>query len=227
MRKITLVSFAIVVAALLTISCGKIRTLPTSVLEMAYGGPDDSTYPFEASLDGFSQYGVGDNQSFLTIGLSNDRSYMGVGCVKFNVSFTGLTNFRGGVMCKPSPGAVEMAGKTLTAYVWVPAGMFDSSNPYGATFFIQLPDNDWYQSTWQNLNLPSGTVAGIWNKVSFFADNMTLANGDGSAGHVNGNTVVQNGANINAQQKWGIKIGMGDTSAPYTGTIYIDSLSIK
>jgi hypothetical protein len=223
-----LIALSLILAALL-MGCNKLKTLPDGVLEKAAGGPDNSTYTFDSTMDGFVINASGDNVCFKTAVITAEKFYMGLGCVKINAIFTGAANNRGGII-QMNNSTVDMAGKTLSAYVWCPSGLFDSSNPYGATFFIQLGaagNYDWYQSTWQNLNLPTSGVKGVWNKISFYVDDMTLANGNGSPGHITGNTVLQNGANVNVQFVWGLKIGMGDSSPAYSGTMYIDSINLE
>ncbi|MCX8092773.1 MAG: hypothetical protein N3E50_01240, partial [Candidatus Goldbacteria bacterium] len=178
-------------------NCGKIKTLPPYILELSAGGPDDSDFSFENSLHGFSNTGISDNMSFTGISLSTDRSYKGNSCLKVVCNFTGATNYRGGTITQSNT-TIQMAGKTLKAYVWIPAGMFSGDNPYGATFFI-LTNNTWhwYQSDWQNLTLPSGNVAGIWNEIKFEVDKMKY-NDNG----VN-KTYIEMGDNINNQYQWG------------------------
>lgn len=217
---------ALIVIAGFMVSCNNIAW-PTQDPEMSLkGNPDTSLYSFELTNEAFSTTAISDNLSFISKEMSSEKAYLGNSSLKIGVDFTGNANERGGIISK-SGTAIEMAGKTLTAYVWVPNGMFTTSDPYGATFFIQTADYDWYQSTWQNLKLPSGNIAGIWNKVSFYVNDMTLAGTGTAPGHVGGNTVVQNGANVNTQYVWGFKLGMGDVSAPYTGTMYIDSIDLQ
>jgi hypothetical protein len=199
---------------------------PTHDPEMSLEGADSSLFSFEALPAGFYNSAISDNLSFTSVSISGDRAYLGNKSLKVAVSFTGAANYRGGLISQAGT-VIEMAGKTLTAHVWVPNGMFDTSNPYGATFFIQTADYDWYQSTWQNLTLPSGTIPGIWNTVSFYVDDMTLAGTGTAPGHVGGATVAANGANVNAQYNWGFKIGMGDSSPAYSGTMYIDSITLE
>lgn len=210
-----------VILMVLAVNCGKIKSLPPYILELSQGGTDDSDFPFEDTIHGFSNTAIGDNQAFDSIDLSGDRAYKGNSCLKVNCAFTGATNYRGGAITQ-SGTSITMAGKTLKAYVWIPAGMFSSDNPYGATFFILTAGNyHWYQSDWQNLNLPSGNVAGIWNEIKFEVDKMKY-NDSGVQ-----RTYIEMGDNINSQYQWGLKIGMGDNSATFNGTIYIDSISIE
>ncbi len=204
-----------------TINCGKIKTLPPYMLELAQGGPDDSTFPFEDSIHNFSNTAISDNMAFTDISLSSDRAYKGESCLKVNCNFTGLTNYRGGAITKGSS-TIEMAGKILKAYVWVPAGMFDGNNPYGATFFILTAGNyHWYQSDWQNLSLPPEGVAGVWNEIKFNVDDMKYNDGGTNK------TYIEMGDNINSPYQWGLKIGMGDNSTTFNGVIYIDSISVE
>ena len=96
-------------------------------------------------------------------------------------------------------------------------------------FYIQFDagnNNDWYQSTWQNLNVPSGAVKGLWNEVDAVVDSLTLQNGNGSAGHVNGNTLSQNGITTGTITL-GFVVGQGGVSANYSGHIFIDSINIQ
>ncbi len=217
--KKTIVLF-IVILFLIT-NCGKIKTLPTYILELSQGGPDDSDFPFENSVHNFLNTAISDNMSFIGISLSTDRSYKGQGSLKVNCDFTSLTNYRGGAITQNNA-TIEMAGKTLKAYVWIPSGMFTNDNPYGATFFILTAGTyHWYQSDWQNLTLPSGNVAGIWNEIKFEVDKMKYNDGG-----VN-KTYIEMGDDINKQWQWGLKIGMGDKSTAFNGVIYIDSISIE
>jgi hypothetical protein len=209
--------YILLVAVIMIIGCGKIKTIPPEILELSQGGTDNSTFPFEATTHNFSNTAISDNMSFINISLSNDRAYKGVNSLKVQCDFTGLTNYRGGIICQSNTTLI-MAGKTLKAYVWIPAGMFGTDNPYGATFFIQTAGTyNWYQSDWQNLSLPSGSVAGIWNEIKFEVDKMKC----------NNKTYLENGDDINKQWRWGLKIGMGDYSSTFSGYIYIDSISIE
>jgi len=204
-----------------SINCGKIKTLPPYILELSQGGPDDSDFPFETTIHNFSNTSISDNLSFTSIELSGDRSYKGQNSLKVNCNFTGAGNYRGGAITQTNA-TIEMAGKILKVYVWVPADMFDGSNPYGATFFILTNGTwHWYQSDWQNLNLPPEGVAGVWNEIKFEVDKMKYNDGGTNK------TYEQMGDNINSPYQWGLKIGMGDYSAPFNGIIYIDSISIE
>lgn len=218
MKKIIIISL---ILSIFVINCGKIKTLPTYILELSQGGPDDSTFPFESTTHNFSNTAIFDNLAFINISLSSDRFYKGESCLKVICDFTEALNYRGGIISQNNT-SLQMAGKTLKAYVFIPVGMFDGSNPYGATFFILTAGNyHWYQSDWQNLTLPSGNVAGIWNEIKFEVDKMKY----NDAGTMK--THIEMGDNINNQWQWGLKIGMGDNSVPFNGTIYIDSISIE
>jgi hypothetical protein len=211
----------IMIASVFLVNCGKTKTIPTYILELSQGGFDDSDFPFEDSTHNFSNTAISDNLSFTGISLSQDRAYKGLKSLKVDCDFTGLTNYRGGAITQNKTN-IEMAGKTLKAYVWIPSGMFANDNPYGATFFIMTAGNyHWYQSEWQNLTLPSGNVPGIWNEIKFEVDKMKYNDGGVQK------TYIEMGDNINAQWQWGLKIGMGDNSTPFNGVIYIDSISIE
>lgn len=224
-RSIIVILFVTAIIA----ACGQIKVLDPDLLEQAVGGTDDSTYPFETTLAGFGNNVFGDNICFKSVELSSERAYKGDKCVKVGAVFTGAANNRGGFFRMQNT-TIALTGKTLTARVWVPAGMFDSSNPYGATLIIQLAPAPyaWYQSAWQNLQLPSAGVSGVWNTISVYTGNMTDENGDTTtAGHIKGWTPDQNGVTLDAQLVWGLKIGMGNSSTAYTGTMYIDSINIQ
>ncbi|HPD19473.1 MAG TPA: hypothetical protein PLF61_07400 [Candidatus Goldiibacteriota bacterium] len=215
------VIFLIVILMMIIVNCGKIKSLPSYVLELSPGGQDDSDFPFETSTHNFSNTTISDNMAFFSIGLSKDRFYKGESCLKVNCNFSGQTNYRGGAITQSNT-TIEMAGKTLKAYVWVPSGMFDGNNPYGATFFILTAGNyHWYQSDWQNLTLPPESVAGVWNEIKFEVDKMKY-NDNGTS-----KTYIEMGDDINKQWQWGLKIGMGDNSTTFNAIIYIDSISIE
>jgi len=226
MKKIFIFA-AILTASLMVISCGKVRTYPTGALGYNAGGTDTATYPFETAADvaEFSLSGSG----FTDKAFTTEEAYSGNGCVKLTCLFN-APNVQGRLALSNVTFST-LTGKTITAHIWVPAGMFLSNNPDGAFLYLQLGslnNNDWYQSTWQNLSLPGGSVGGIWNTISASVDSMTLQNGNGSTGHVNGYTFLQNNVTTTAQTvTWGVVVGQGGTSQNYTGSIYIDSVNIE
>jgi hypothetical protein len=95
--------------------------------------------------------------------------------------------------------------------------MFPADYAYGATFYFMLPNYHWYQSTWQNLTTPSGSIPGQWNTVSVYVNDMTY----------NNKTLAQNSESGMMPIKWGLKIGQGGLSPDYTGFIYIDSIDVQ
>jgi hypothetical protein len=232
MKKTVLILTAI---ALLLLACGKLKTFTPSVLTHAPGGPDNSTFPFETSADlnKFSVSSVGDNLAFTAMSISHDYAYMGSGSLQVTCNFTGSGNNNGGALTYPiAASGLTITGKTVTAYIWVPNGMFTSDKPYGCVFFVQLPSYDWYQwppstQTWYNLTLPPAAVDGIWNSVTARIDDMQLTGGNGTAGHVNGYTMSQNGIDPNTSTILGLKIGgQGTSGAKFSNLIYIDSINI-
>jgi hypothetical protein len=227
-------TYLLVIAAVLVIfiSCGKIKdtstspTIPVDPLEGAIGGVDTSTFPFETSSDltGFTVNGGG----FGNIAISSQKAYMGTSSVQVNVNFTSPNEQ--GRLNKSAVDLTTLLGKSLSGNVWVPNGMFAATTPYGGFFYIQFDasnNNDWYQSTWQNLTAPSGAIKGLWNSVTFNVNDMTLQNGNGAAGHINGKTMSQNSAPLTALVTLGFVVGQGGTSGNYSGNIYIDSINIQ
>jgi hypothetical protein len=226
MKKMIFLAAALIGIAMI-VSCGKLKQFPVGPLELAAGGPDNSTYPFESQADVniFSLNGG----YFTSMAYSTERSYEGSGCVKIYCNFTAPNSAQGRLVLSNNA-LSNIAEKTITAHVWIPAGMFTTNNPYGAFFYFQLGssgNNDWYQSTWENLNPPSGTVAGIWNTVTVNVDDMLLANGNGSAGHINNETLVQNNLDTSQAVSWGVVVGQGSASPDYNGYIYVDSINIQ
>lgn len=223
----TAATFISVSLILFLAACGGIRTPTEQQLELSPGGQDNSTYPFEADYGSLTtNVGTGNN-SFASISLSAERSYLGNSSLKLLCDYSGTSPYTSGVIGMNNSNVV-LTGKIITAHVWVPAGMFDTNNPYGMQFYVQLPGSwDWYQSSWQNLNLPSAGVPGIWNDLTISVNDLVLANGNGTAGHITNHTAAQNNADMDHQLAWGLKVAQGDFSADFSGYIYIDSFDIR
>lgn len=209
---------------------------------------DKATYPFEpydglGANDGFSISAITDNIGFTSETISADVAYAGYSSLKLDCNFysgpTPDSNHGGGVIAITAPGMI-LSHKTITAYVWAPANMFNSSQPDGGSFFIQVSGSyHWYQGPgtngWENLSTPSGSTPGIWNKISAPVDEMLCSSTSDPAS--NGKTFAQNGESPDNYFVWGIKIGLGLCTAtsppnctepgPFKGTIYIDSVSIQ
>lgn len=230
MKRTLLVLSAIISCVVLMTACGKVKSFTANTLSGAPGGAvDNSTYPFESvsDLTGFGLSGGG----FSNISISNNEVYKGTGAVLVNVVFNAPNTQ--GRLNKSNVSISTLSGKTVSGYVWVPYGMFSSSTPYGAFFYFQFGsgnNNDWYQSTWQNLNLPSSSsIPGVWNPVVANIGDFTLQNGDGSTGHMNGLTLSGNNVDLSSdpQVTLGFVVGQGGSSGSYSGVIYIDSINIQ
>ena len=223
-----------ILAAMLA-ACGKIKTLPTSVLEKADGGPDcvdsealtpvySGCFSFEnGGLDNLSNTGSG-GAGFTAIANSTEHVYKGSHSLKVTCNFTGTNDLATGKAAiartfGPST-SVDMSGRTITVYVWVPANMFASNLPYGAILFVQDNNWTWFQSPWVNLTLPGGSAAGVWTKFTAYIDAM-----------VDTSSVVIPAASKQHIYKWGIQIGKGGDnvtgSSDYNGALYVDSISIE
>jgi hypothetical protein len=226
MKKI-LMLLLIIIPALIVISCGKLKQFPVGPLELAAGGPDNSTYPFESQAD-VNMFGLNGGW-FTSLVFSAERAYEGSGCVKIACNFN-LPNAAQGRLVMSNVIMSTLAGKTITAAIWVPQGMFPSSDPYGGLFYFQFGssnNNDWYQSTWVNLNTSSGGVKGMWNIISASFDSMQLANGSGSPGHIQNDTIIQNNVDTSQTVTWGVVLAQGATSPNYSGYVYFDSINIQ
>lgn len=225
MKRILLLSLLVVGS--IACSCGDIKKYPAGPLEYAAGGADNATYPFESVSDTaiFSLNGTG----FTGMAYSTAASYAGSGSIKLNCKFN-QPNAAQGRLVLTNVTASTLAGKTVTAHIWVPNGMGTADYSYGGFFYFQFGNsnnNDWYQSAWQNLNVPTGAISGRWNTISTTIDTMTLVNGNGTAGHVNGNTVSQNGVNTSQAVTWGTIVAQGGLAPDFYGTMYIDSINVE
>ena len=221
---------AVLSASLIMFSCGRVKdfTPPDTVAnpyEGAIGGDDTSTYPFENTADfpgPWSISAVSDNLRFIgTPEVSAEKAYMGKSSLKIQVDFNAPDS--GGILSQSGTN-MQMAGKKITAHVWIPANMFPSTNQYGGTIFIQLLNYNWYGSTWHNLISPTGSVAGQWNTITVNVDSDLL---------YNSKTLSQNGDNGNTAILWGVKVGQGGkdlqqhSSPNYSGYLYIDSITVQ
>jgi hypothetical protein len=217
-RKLVFIS---VLAALFTLlSCGKIKDYGTAAVEGAEGGTDTATYPFESASDypgPWQIHAVSTNPKFISAEISSDKAYMGSSSLKIQVNYDAGNS--GGVLTIGGTN-LQMKHKTITARVWVPAGMGTSTNKYGGTIFIQLgaPGYHWYETAWMNLTPPAGNVAGKWNTITANVDTDVI---------YNTKTLDQNAEDGNTAVLWGVKIGQGGSSPNYTGYIYIDSINIQ
>ena len=201
----------------LAVSCGDVMQYAPGPVEYTDGAAvDDSDYPFETPADytGFTIYGVSDNLRFTSAVVSGEKAYKGSASLKVGVNYNAAES--GGVLSTEGID-IHLAGQKLTARVWIPNGMFPADYSYGASFFFQLPNHNWYQSTWQNLSAPKGAVAGQWNTITANVDEMVF----------DSKTLAENSADGNTVVKWGLKVGQGGKSPNYTGFIYIDSISIE
>ncbi len=210
------IAVILLATAIILCSCGKVKEYPTSTLMLSAGGTDNSTYPFEdaGGLAGFSIIDVPTNRRFLSMSFSTEQAYKGSGSVKIACNFNAGNS--GGVISRSGTN-MPMAGKTITAYVWVPYGMFPLSLVYGTSIFVQIANFNWYDSGWKNLTPASAIVPGMWNKISAKVDDMIF----------NGKNFAGNGDNANTAIIWGIKVGQGGSSPNYTGDIYIDSITVE
>jgi hypothetical protein len=196
-------------------ACGKIKTYTEPQLEISQGGPDNSTYPFETPSD--STIFTKDGAQITDENVSTDRSYMGNSSLKLTCIYA-AGNSQGALRITGS--GLQMAGKVLTAHVWVPAHMFaDPNNAYGSFFYVKLANYRWYQNQWQNLNMPQGNALGVWNTVSAIVDQM-LYNGSG-------NTLKADAQDANTTVEWGLIVAQGGSSSNYSGYIYVDSLNVQ
>jgi hypothetical protein len=222
-----IVLLLVVFSAIGAISCGKLKQFPVGPLELAAGGPDNSTYPFESQAD-VNMFSL-NGGIFTSMSFSTDRAYEGNGCVKIACNFNAPNSAQGRLVMN-NVVLSTLAGKTITAAVWVPTGMFTTSSPYGGLFYFQLGssgNNDWYQSTWVNLNTASGSVAGMWNIITAQFDTMLLANGNSQPGHIDNDNLVQNNVDTTQSVTWGVVVGQGSASPNFSGYIYIDSINIQ
>jgi hypothetical protein len=212
---------AAILSLLVILGCGKTFTYPTSVLEKSTGNvADNSTYNFETigSIAGFSYTAVSDNDRFTFMSWSTDRAYMGTGSVKLDCAYNAGNS--GGILSRSNNTGLVLSGKTITAYIWIPNSMFPSTLSYGVQIFVQTAGNyHWYQSVWQNLYAPTGSVPGIWNKISVKVNDDLIYNNQSFSSQITDSP--------DNCYMWGIKVGQGGTSPNYSGAIYIDSIDIQ
>jgi hypothetical protein len=216
MKKIIVCAAVLIIGMFMAQACGKMKTLPTSTLELAYGGPDNTTYPFESAGDN-TIFTFDGTQFIPTPVVSTDRAYMGNSSLKLPVHYS-AGNSQG--ILKITGTNLQMANKTITFHVWVPAGMFDN-NSYGGFIYMKLANYRWYQNIWQNLLLPVGSAAGRWNTVSVNVNDMYYN------GVVGNGKLSANGDDANTATEWGVIVGQGGTSPNYDGFIYIDSINVQ
>jgi hypothetical protein len=112
--------------------------------------------------------------------------------------------------------------------VWVPRAMFNSSIPYGMFFYVQghgpAGDWTWFQSSWQNLQMPPPPADGLWNSITARVDDMIYTDNAKIPYAMTADTSTQ-------IHQWGLKIGKGNagatSAADYVGDIYIDSITVS
>jgi len=206
----------LIICVIIATGCGPIVHYLAASLEGSIGGTDTATFPFESTVDGFI-VDTGNDRSFSSLSISTDRSYMGTSSLKLPCSYTGASPFNSGII-KKDYGAgpyIDLGGCTITAYVFIPRAMYESEPDYayGLVIFIQDINWDWFQSDWQNTELAAEGIAGKWNKIEVYTGDLLLNEVTPYAG-----TDVRN---------WGVKVGQGDESPDYTGTVYIDSITVN
>jgi lysophospholipase L1-like esterase len=165
-------------------------------------GGDPSTYPFE---DGTTMsWSVSLNSEVTSITNSTTEAFLGTHSLAVGVSFNGSTGTSVGTQ---SPLVTNLAGKTITAHVWVPAN-YPVSGLGGGYIYIQSGTGwVWQNSAWVNF------TPGAWNTLTFDTSNPAFT----AAG-------TPDLTNVDA-------IGVafappGTYAGSWTGTIYIDSVNI-
>lgn len=218
--KNTLVPIMIIIVLAAILGCKKASTTGPSAQVTPANSPtatatatisvDESTYPFEvdADLTGWSITNVFGNTRFTSMQISGEKPYLGSGSLKVSVDFNVLNS--GGILSRQGTN-LPMAGKTMTARVWVPADMFTPPETYGAVFFVQMANYNWYQSLWVNL------FPGQWNTITAAVNDMTYSATALKDSADDGNTAIL----------WGLRVGQGSASPNYSGYIYIDSITVE
>ncbi|HDQ25370.1 MAG TPA: hypothetical protein ENN43_01320 [bacterium] len=212
-------------AVLIATGCGSLKNYPASALEMAEGGPDYAIYGFEdGTRHDFQLSTAGDgNSAFTGFVNTQERAYKGSRSLRVQCDFNGVDTGMGGLIKKAySSPFQDLTGKKITAYIWMPKGSFTEENPYGGSFYFKTGEAyQWYQSEWQNLNVPDGPGAGLWTKIEAYSSEFALP----PPPYGTGDPITADA--LQDVREFGVKVGQGDGAKNFQGFIYIDSIDIK
>ncbi|MCE5300695.1 MAG: hypothetical protein LLG37_07475 [Spirochaetia bacterium] len=209
--------------------CGNVTVYDPILLEKPTGNTvDNAMYGFELEGTTVWDYGLsiyGDDTGYQDHSISADRAYAAAHSVKVSVLFD-TPNGDSVLLCKKNASAdTDIRGKTISAAVWSPYGMFDDKTAYGITFYaiyiyvdeLSVKHYNWCQSAWNNMSAAPAVADGLWTFVSASTSTFT----DTTTGLPMTDTAMLNVC------EWGVKVGQGGESKNYTGFIYIDSLDIR
>jgi hypothetical protein len=129
---------------------------------------------------------------------STAMPYQGTHSLQLNLALT-ATNNQALMGASGAGFPKDYSGQTLTYWLYLPAGMSNAANPSGATLYVKTGAAFvWTESAWVNLPATAG-----WVQLSL------------PMGAV---------ANANDVKELGVKIALGGSSPPWSGTVYVDSL---
>jgi hypothetical protein len=95
--------------------------------------------------------------------------------------------------------ALNLSGRIVTAWLWVPAGMSNATNSSGAYVYVKTGAGyTWQSGPWTTL-----PASGGWTPVSF---NLSAT------------------AGVSDVRELGLKVGLGTGAPDWSGTIYLDSI---
>jgi hypothetical protein len=215
MKKFLSVFFVavLVLGALSLVSCKKSSTTSPTPAATATPAP---LFTFET--DQSALFGLGTADSPAETGISAIAwystvadAYAGSGSLKATASFSGVVGTaataKGGLVYSPASGTINLANKTITVWVNIPAAIVSASTPYGFSFGIN--SNGWANYNQLYINI---TAAG-WQKFTW--DVATTAPAAG----------WQSGTDLTTAQKIEFQIAKG-TGSPDSGacTINFDNI---
>jgi|GEM_PF-2785047 len=133
------------------------------------------------------------------------------GSLRVNYNFAAGNN--AGTIFKSYSSDTDFTGQTVRFWVYVPANLINASNPAGYQIYVKTGASwTWYSKPWTNITGTAGWQEFTWN----------LSDG----GQLNGSGAVVPVGNITQVKQIGLKIGLGGTTPPASGQLWIDDISV-
>ncbi|MBP7792534.1 MAG: hypothetical protein KA120_05670 [Candidatus Goldbacteria bacterium] len=201
MKKIMTVflSFILVTAMISFMGCSSDDDNPTNPEPVATSTevptatevPVPVLYPFDT--DQTDDWALGDDPAFSDLTYNSEEGHTAPGCMQVTGDFT--TPGAKGEVQRFLGSETNFTGKTITAWINIPADLVQPSTPYGVQIFVQDESYGW-DAEWFNI-----TASG-WQKYEWVLPDSL-------------------GQDITKIIQVGIQVTAGDTSEPVTSTVTI------
>ncbi len=133
------------------------------------------------------------------------------GSLRVNYNFAAGND--AGTIFKTYSSDTDFTGQTVRFWVYVPANLINATNPAGYQIYVKTGTGwVWYSKPWTNITGTAGWQEFVWN----------LSDG----GQLNGSGAIVPVGNINQVRQIGLKIGIGSSTPPASGQLWIDDISV-